>query len=239
MKIFKRINEWQGNRAPASVRDFSRTRMGSSFARPERTHQFVVILMLIYSPLSWAAFGKSQAKTAQSGPYRIFYVPGDSEKRPELGKGKFRELNYKIVFQDEWKPSPDRLVQIAFVDPQGFIVARDVLADKDLAPRGEYYGSVWVPQGRWKNIRGVKVNEVRKQEPRPAPKEVAAAPIPEPKPEPVPNPGPKGVFGKKVITDEDILKALGKKPDKKDAPVENPAGAPAAAVEDPTVPSVS
>ena len=184
-------------------------------------------VLVFLTPAAFAGLhtkSRPKTKNAESGLYRVFYEPGGVEKRPGLGEGLFREINYKVVFQGDWVPNEDRLIEVLFLDPEEFIAGRDVLADKDLAPHGEYYGSVWVPEAKSKKIRGVKVVEASKAPPPP--------PLPKPEPTVLPPPdpeqnrplrknnGPKGLFGTKVITDEDILKLVSrdKKPDENAPP---------------------
>lgn len=168
---------------------------------------FLALSAALFFPPAAPAFASKPAevRSAESGAYRVFYKIGEPQKDDKTG-GKFRELSYKAVFQDDWHSVKKRQIEISFVDSEGFYVVRDVVPDKKFAPRGEFYGFVLVPDKDWKRIKGVSVRELKPEKPKPAP-------VPEPPPAPakpkkVKNTGPKGVFGKKRITDDDILKAL-------------------------------
>ncbi len=161
-------------------------------------------------PAAWIK-EKIPVKSGQSGLYRVYFLvsEGKAEERPEVGYGNFREMNYKVVFQDEWKPRKNLKVQVAFVDSKGFHIAKDILPDKKFAPFGETYGQLWVPEDSWRKIEGVEVKEITPRKKKE--KHVPQVSEPEPPAEPEkPDNTPKGLFdyGKTVYTDEMIKKEL-------------------------------
>lgn len=173
-----------------------------------------------------AAFFKKKNKKQKSeqvieletSRYRVYYLVGGPEKKPELGAGDFCELQYKSVFQDEWVSDANRLIQIDFLDPAGYIAARDVVADKDFNSQGEHYGYLWVSCELAKTISNAEVKEVFQKN---KVSEDSLPPKERPKRTPVlpgkfdrkkyfeeKSPELKEIFQKEVLTEKDIEQAL-------------------------------
>lgn len=163
-------------------------------------------------------YKKEKVLQLETSRYRVYYIAGAPEKKPELGTDDYSELQYKAVFQDDWVSDTDRLIQIDFLDKQGFIVARDVVADKDFNAQGEHYGYLWVAASQVKNIKKAEVKEVFQKN-----KVEATGVVVEPVQPAAPaeaarfdrrgfyeekHPELKEIMDKKVLTEEDIEKAL-------------------------------
>ncbi len=180
---------------------------------------------LYFPPCSEAGFFKKSSQkekpqevlNLETSKYRIYYLAGAPEKKPDLGEGDFCELQYKVVYQDDWVPDSNRLIQTDFLDKDDYIVARDVAADNVFNAQGEYYGSQWIKSGQEKNIKKAEVHEVfqKNKIAEPGPVKVAKRKIPLKK-EPFnrkeyfvgKNPKLKEIFERKVLTEIDIQEAL-------------------------------
>lgn len=181
-----------------------------------------VVITHIYVPSADASFLKKREKQKivqlDTAQYRVYYLTGAPEKKPELGQGEYSELQYKIVYQDDWVSDSSRLIEVDFLDNDDFIQARDVVADKSFNPQGEYYGSQWIKSGQEKNIKRAEVHEVIQKN-----KTSESAPaVKAPKKAPTPikqkfdrknyylekNPKLKEIFDRKVLTESDIEEAL-------------------------------
>lgn len=192
---------------------------------PAFTLIFSVSSALFFSSADAAFFKKKKRNEKpekvielETSRYRVYYLAGGPEKKPELGAGDFCELQYKAVFQEEWAADTNRLIQIDFLDKAGYIAARDVVADKDFNPQGEHYGYLWVSCELTKTISTAEVQEVFQKN------KIAEAPVEEVKTETVPappekfdrkkffeekSPELKEILNKReVLTEKDIEKAL-------------------------------
>lgn len=186
---------------------------------------FAVSCCLCFSSADAAFFKKNKRKPKpekvielETARYRVYYLTGVPMKKPELGTGDYCELQYKSVFQEEWIPDNDRLIQIDFLDKAGYIAARDVVADKDFNSQGEHYGYLWVACELTKTIKTADVKEVFQKN------KITEAPVEEVKTETVPaqperfdrkkffeekSPELKKILNtNEVLTEKDIEKAL-------------------------------
>ncbi len=167
----------------------------------------------------WGIAEKVETRGSESGSYRVYYAQtGDLEEKPEVGFGKFRRLDYKVVYEGDWKANASRVFKVSFLDAEGYEVLGETRPDSDLSPRGEYYGSLWIKDGQWKKIKSVRVKELfpwRKKRKKKN-KNLAAQSESEEvsnQEEPPKDNKPKGLFnfGKTVYTDEMIRKELEKR----------------------------
>lgn len=187
---------------------------------------FLVVLLCIFL-CQFAGFAKdkSDVRFFQSGEYWVFCSLGVKREMPKIGPGMYQEISYKLVFQGEWQEADKlRLMEVRFMETGDFYAARDVVSGKSFSAQGEYYGSAWVPESRAGKIQSVLVLEVsgpglrrglRKKEPAPsaeiespADEQVPPPPAPPETMAPEPPPAPQGLFGKTVITNEEIKKTL-------------------------------
>ncbi len=185
-----------------------------------------VLLCLFLCQSPGFAKDKTDVRFFQSGEYWVFCSLGVKREMPKIGPGMYQEISYKLVFQGEWQETDKlRLMEIRFMETGDFYAARDVVSGKSFNAQGEYYGSAWVPESRAGKIRSVLVLEVsgpgfdrgrKKKAPAPPPAEIESpadeeVPPPPAPPEtsaPEPPPAPQGLFGKAVITNEEIKKTL-------------------------------
>lgn len=172
-----------------------------------------VFLFFVSVQPGYGAFGakkKPVTGSGESGLYRVYYMQTDDfSENAGYGKGKFRRVEYKAVYQDDWWIAGNRKIEIALTDDNGFKLGSDLRPERDFNKFGECYGSFWIGEKDWKRITGVSVKEIVPKAPKPAPvKQVARAQT-----EPVPvgqDNAPRGLFdfGRTTYTDEMIKKEL-------------------------------
>ncbi len=183
----------------------------------------VTLAGLLNPPSASALFGfKKREKPPAAGRVivsenkeaRVLFFPtGASDARKDLDgkKRKWAELSYKLVNLSEDSPalfgSPEGWVAVEFLDREDFVLAADPVPYSELKMNREYYGFVWVPKEKVREMVKARARQLRDDEipaarnkraaaaraviaePSPSP-EPAALSTPEPSPSPTPESSP-------------------------------------------------